>query len=690
MPNEKLQPDLTPPGQSIARGLAEAFVVQGQAEMGAASANMMTSYVTGQRPTGIEAAYAKGGEMMVARMREEWDQDLTRKFDALYGEDMQRQMAELDTQWEEATKLHEIPLTEEQIAQAGDTSAAPNVPDKGYRTFDPVTGEPSYLRTGTPESRDHWRNATQALYQGKQKLVMDYLDAAAQYPNSPGIQAKAESLFESMVQSVETEKLLTEQAEARSRMELRDEQIAASQAEREEAERTRGAKETAGRKLLTEIGDYTPEEVEQMAPEDVEAELALDATRRQREQEDIELGGQRAEAEAQAAMGTKIALERGIDPGTLEDDDLRALAMQDAMETERTSKQVQASLASKEPLPPHAKLETLMDEVKWSQVGQNAIQAELNMKTAERTQAVQDIVNDRLKTLPASERHAESLAYQTIVRDAEAAVPQVNQGDIANRVVAKMAYNKARQSPQFIEKQVFGRGYDSLEDALSKQYPDVFKLHVKANPRKPLSPENSAGMDQVRQSSDPYGEPVKSTEPDLPRRPPTPEQVQGALKLAAVGKARAGQGTLAKAAQQSLLLPVSTAPGQGPLDVPAARVKMAIDVLERALAEKHAVIDTMAIEQVTHPMPQEEYLGQIDHLEDMSVPLQEAKDFLISMLPAVQGKQKKKEQDQARKEAARRARAVKDAWRAEMKKLGYDPDDLEDEMPAGWVPTVER
>ena len=323
MPDENLRPDLTPKSDVARQGISEAFITQGAAIQGAAMANMMTSYVTGERPTGIEEGYAQAGKQMIEKLRNEWDEDLAKKFDAQYGEDMRRQSQELDAKYDATINLADMPPTMADEAQMAEEGAAPPIPEKGYQIPNPVTGEITNIPVNSQEGRQHWRRATEDYYRGKQQIVNEYMDAASLYPNSPRITAKAENMFNSMIQQVEMEKQVTQRAQAETQMVAAEAEM--ERANQADARRQRAEDQQTG--VYTGLLEARGTDTSQMSPQEIDtkgatllAEVEMAKAEGLAAKNEAQAAEAMAEVEVKAAEGAEYAATQGADLSTLDTD----------------------------------------------------------------------------------------------------------------------------------------------------------------------------------------------------------------------------------------------------------------------------------------------------------------------------------------------------------------------------------
>jgi hypothetical protein len=239
MPNEKLQPDLTSGADVVAEGLSDFAIRQGQAMMGTAMARM-----TGNPD--IAEAYTKSGEEMIAQMKDAWQKNLAKKFDAQYGGDMRRQQTELDTQFKQASTQVTIPPTAEDLAQEQDPDAAPRIPRKGYAVPNAVTGEIEYIDAGTPEAGAHIRDLTRDYYTAKHQLGVDYLDAAGQYKDNPYIAQSAQNYMDGITGWIASLREADESAQREQEFTMNQERME-TEGLRQDALRRTGETEEAAR-----------------------------------------------------------------------------------------------------------------------------------------------------------------------------------------------------------------------------------------------------------------------------------------------------------------------------------------------------------------------------------------------------------------------------------------------------------
>jgi len=621
---------------------------------------------------------------MIARLREEWDQDTTRKFQALYGEDARRQSADLDQQRELALRIVDMPASEEDVAQMQDGEAAPRVPDKAYQVVNPVTGEPEYIKLGTPEARAHWKKVTTEFYTGKNKIVMDYMDAAAQYPNSPGIQRLAKGMFDSMVQAVENEKNTQLMAQREQEMQESDERMAAQR----EARERQGIKDKAAADYLRGQNSDQYEgmsDVEVAATEEAKNEYLQGQAQAAQNQQVL------AQSSARSDEGRRRAIEEQGIQGARNWDDAKAeeFLAQDELRLKALHDKSKRALEKGEPLPMEIAPETVRSSIETSKEYENRLKVKLGSAERERAALVSRQAIVEFNKLDPQTRKLAGNTLADLEEKLNVNTPPVDAPAIELELKREMIEAAVVNSPDWVS--AHKKGADTTFDLLGKVAPQYFPEYVKADKRYPLSETNNVAHQrflerQKANSPDPQSEPEPvSNEPMFPHyaeewAAPAPERVEAANKVAeqlqVISKSRDAKGLFGTYAASTMQ------PGPYKVEkMTASEIKLHLKVLYGARLEKAKLFDTMAEAQTdkNQRIADGAYESQYEDVELAAERIERNIDFLESILPVKTRREAQARERRLEIENARRAKKAREQWIKDYKAEhpNFDPEDPE-------------
>ena len=352
----------------------------------------------------------RSGKAVADYLRAEWYREEDKTFQATVGKDVQTKLEQTQNNYKLRTKL-----TQEMGVEGQDPAEL----RKGYYS--------EYTPDGTPVAtsfipaddymavNQHLNTAASDMIGGLQNISMEYMDAAAQYPNNPMIENRAKQLMTHIQSSFEGQ--------------LTAAKIAGEQMQQQEA------------LMDMEKKKRDAEFEKELLPKRREAEVAkLDAGI-------LDFRKEQLVTRAQVARGRELAAAAGVDVSTFDDNDSLEWYIKHDLEVQDQIKQVElAKKSGKNLLPPGIDLTNVGDWLRFSAPG-NAVLA--NFLEEER----QTFLGSDPATKERVEAKAKAMGYDNFDEIEDPKVKQAIRQEILNldpEVRDAISRNAVRKATEYL------------------------------------------------------------------------------------------------------------------------------------------------------------------------------------------------------------------------------------------------